>query len=366
LDGVYSNTSTVKYAGRGAFATRDVVEGGLISPAPLLIIDSKDWLNMYGTKFEPSRNDKRKFVSRDNKSEVLHQQILLNYCFGHPRSSLLLYPYGMGTNFINHKSTNNGDNSNDNNNNNGPNAKIIWSKQAYNKPNLQNLPLKDLLKADNVHTSLGFDIVATRYIQADEEIFINYGDDWEHAWKSHVDDGNYPHIWPIRALDMNTKSHNNAASGDDNILYTVSEREETVQAGGKDPYDDSFFMTACYYATEELGKDDTSPRTVNDFSVYQFPRDQDLSKMIAKLLSCKILERDVVVSNDEDGTKTYSYRVFFLSEGEDGGCIVKGLPREAITFVDQPYSSDMHMPKTFRHSIGIPDDIFPDVWCDLK
>jgi len=44
LDGVYPNTSTVKYAGRGAFTTRDVEDGGLIAPAPLLIIDDKNWL----------------------------------------------------------------------------------------------------------------------------------------------------------------------------------------------------------------------------------------------------------------------------------------------------------------------------------
>ena len=87
-----------------------------------------------------------------------------------------------------------------------------------------------------MHTSLEFDIIATRYIQADEEIFINCGDDWEHAWKSHVDGDKYPHVWPIQALDMNAKSRNTAASGDDDIFYTLSEREEIVQAGETDPY----------------------------------------------------------------------------------------------------------------------------------
>jgi hypothetical protein len=41
------------------------------------------------------------------------------------------------------------------------------------------------------------------------------------------------------------------------------------------------------------------------------------------------------------------------------------LPREAIRFVDRPYTSDIHLPNAFRHPIGIPDELFPDAWKNL-
>ena len=36
--------------------------------------------------------------------------------------------------------------------------------------------------------------------------------------------------------------------------------------------------------------------------------------------------------------------------------------REAITFIDAPYTTDMFRKAAFRHSIGIPNDMMPDAW----
>jgi hypothetical protein len=36
--------------------------------------------------------------------------------------------------------------------------------------------------------------------------------------------------------------------------------------------------------------------------------------------------------------------------------------REAMRFVDVPYSQDLHLKEAFRHPIGFPDDVFPDAW----
>ena len=43
--------------------------------------------------------------------------------------------------------------------------------------------------------------------------------------------------------------------------------------------------------------------------------------------------------------------------------IVEQVPRAAIRFVDKPYTTDQHLPNTFRHWIGLPSSLFPpDAW----
>ena len=41
------------------------------------------------------------------------------------------------------------------------------------------------------------------------------------------------------------------------------------------------------------------------------------------------------------------------------------VPREAICFMNKPYTSDQHIESAFRHTIHIPDDMFPRKWMDL-
>jgi hypothetical protein len=45
--------------------------------------------------------------------------------------------------------------------------------------------------------------------------------------------------------------------------------------------------------------------------------------------------------------------------------ILYNYPREAIRYFVRPYASDQHLPNAFRHSIGIPDAIFPPQWKNL-
>jgi hypothetical protein len=46
----------------------------------------------------------------------------------------------------------------------------------------------------------------------------------------------------------------------------------------------------------------------------------------------------------------------------EGGLTVTRLPVSAVTVVDKPYSTDIHMQSAFRHEIGVPADIYPEVW----
>uniref|UniRef100_A0A7S4S8D5 SET domain-containing protein n=1 Tax=Ditylum brightwellii TaxID=49249 RepID=A0A7S4S8D5_9STRA len=87
LDNIAMERSTITQAGNGAFARRFIGEGQVVTPAPLLQIMNRDTLKMY--KLVEVED---KLVCDENDTEPIGDQLLLNYCFGHVESSLLLCP----------------------------------------------------------------------------------------------------------------------------------------------------------------------------------------------------------------------------------------------------------------------------------
>jgi hypothetical protein len=77
VDHIVPGRSKLPYAGRGAIAQRFIASGDVVVPVPLLHIMNRDRLAMWGSK---------------NHDEQVGTQLLLNYCFGHEESSLLLCP----------------------------------------------------------------------------------------------------------------------------------------------------------------------------------------------------------------------------------------------------------------------------------
>jgi hypothetical protein len=75
VDHLVTRKSLLPQAGHGGFAQRRIRKGELVVPAPMLHIADKDVLNIY-----------------DEDDKQVGQQLLLNYCLGHPESSLLLCP----------------------------------------------------------------------------------------------------------------------------------------------------------------------------------------------------------------------------------------------------------------------------------
>jgi hypothetical protein len=71
--------------------------------------------------------------------------------------------------------------------------------------------------------------------------------------------------------------------------------------------------------------------------------------------TCNLLERE-----ENDGLITYTVEVF--DEKDEKNYIHSGVPREMIAMVDAPYTTDWHLRSSFRHYIGLPDDMFPDAW----
>jgi len=90
---------------------------------------------------------------------------------------------------------------------------------------------------------------------------------------------------------------------------------------------------------------------------------------------CKPLLRQSDYQDDNSTNNTELYTVIMFQSptisntkwtADDLYRIVTDLPREKITFLPKPYSSDYFVKGVFRHSIGIRDDIFPDSWKNLK
>jgi hypothetical protein len=82
LDNIKVGQSSNPEAGRGAFATRSIAKGQIVAPAPVVQITERRILELLRVKTNSMNQD---LVERT-------EQLLLNYCFGHRHSSILLLP----------------------------------------------------------------------------------------------------------------------------------------------------------------------------------------------------------------------------------------------------------------------------------
>mmetsp|Transcript_10358 Transcript_10358/g.12019 ORF Transcript_10358/g.12019 Transcript_10358/m.12019 type:complete len:693 (+) Transcript_10358:130-2208(+) len=362
LDGLYPGISTIPDIGRGAFASKNFKKGQMIAPAPLMLIPDKSYLDMYKIK----KNGDRLVKGED----VVSKQLLENYSFGHQQSKLRFYPYGINVNFINHKKT---DPSGTVTGSDGANAKLSWTKQSYHQSDLLNKNTNELLESGikDVFTSLGMDIIATRDIAANEEVFIDYGDDWAKAWEDHVSKWDKDQKWPTKALDLNSEM-----KFDQNLFFdTESEKNKIIQASLQTGGDGTEYkvppsvITVCYATWNDLDAND------GDFGKDSwFKFDDRTEKNGHDMQPCSIIDRYNFQRSSSEGDKegdnvndngTYYYTV----ELSNGVTTVKNVPQSFIKYGDRPYSSDMMSNSSigvFRHYIAIPDEMFPQSWRDLN
>jgi SET domain len=308
LDKIKPKVSTIKDAGMGAFATRHIKQGQIIAPMPLVHLP-KSYLELYNVH-----------QSNGTAYKEGYQQVF-NYVYGHRDSSLVLLPYAPIVNYINH-----------NHNHCLVNAKIQWSslETKYNKyDKWKSRSTKELYENEH-YCGLILEVVATRDIQQDEEIFLYYGSDWLDAWEKHVEQWIPPagseHYIPATVLNERRAD----------VILTYTELDELLQQNKPIPYSTVSDDIASVFITIS-GEDQT-----------RYP--------------CEI------VSRSDDNTM-YTV-VVTLQESSDGitepvTSLVEDVPRSALSFVDKRYKSDLSIRTAFRHEIHIPDDIFPEMWKDL-
>lgn len=320
MDNLVVGASTIPYAGRGAFARRDISEGTTIAPVPLIQMPDETVMDMHEIITEGDH-----LYRKDEK--VIDQHLLLNYCFGHPESTMIFFPTGALVPFVNHSP---GDKAN---------AKLVWSKHHGHHAQWLEMKPEELVEPDLQFIGLVMELVATKPIKEGEEVLLDYGKEWQEAWDKHVKEwkakvasGEITKEWPLRALDLNEEHRTKP-------FKTESEAE-------KDPYPQNV-TTACFLAVK---KGDSAEGTMEDPKSW----DKPIGSVTEVIYLCALNDRVEV----EEGTTSMPYN-YTVTMGKEKKVTLKNVPHEAIIFLDKPETSDQFTRNSFRHPIGIPDEIFP-------
>jgi len=305
-DNIRHGESTIPYAGRGAFATRPIKSGDIITGSPLIHVPT--------LKMAVLKDD-------ENSTAVPRYQIWLNYCMGHCNGDLLLCPYGLGVNYMNHNQT-------------LANVKLQWSPDGLLLQNEMSFHKSTWGRYEVTKTHLAMDYVATHDIVEGEELFLDYGDEWEEAWQMHV--ANWKPTNKDRAYTSATQWNKEHA---DETIRTQEEQQY-------DPYPPNLLL----HCSSLLFSSTYTPQKSK-------PQRQNIWKSNDKGNECQILGR---VPGEDGAMPTYIVQVID-PEGKVNHT-QHDIPRNFIRMVDAPYSTDWHRQDAFRHWIGIPDDMFPDAW----
>jgi len=309
MDNIRPRKSRIEGAGRGAFATRDLPSGSVVAPVPVALVH---------------RDELRK-VNHDSPQE--DYQLLLNYCLGHKSSRWLFFPYTPAVNLINHY--------------NKPNVELRWSA-ANHKSNGE----------IDITQTLILELVASRSIKMGDEIYLDYGRNWEDSWWKHVREiwkPNDEHYTPSYVMDDAVK-----------IMRTEQEQKEH-------PYASNLF-TSCFYRysdrTEEERITAVNNKNKDSLTSFRWRLTKGLYDL-KNLRPCRVLKR----MEDKSGRSVYAVRMlnrYGLTDGEiipNGELhIVTHIPRAAIRFSDKIGTTDQHLENTFRHEIGISENLIPDEW----
>jgi hypothetical protein len=321
VDRIKPGPATDPSMGRGAFANRHLSKGTVVAPAPVQIFFNR-------TKFLAS-------VSSDEaEAKPSPEELIVNYCFQPQNSTILLYPYGAGVGLINHSRD--------------PskiNVKLQWS----NHPMSHTSWLDDELSMEQFEKiqhpgGLIIEFVATRDIAENEEIYMYYGQEWDDAWNSHVDQ------WKP---DPSAETYMYPKDMDTMLPFRTKKEQET------DPYPKNL-RTVC---ESQNGKSKAPLNMTND--------ENNVVRWIGpgiwwpeNLVGCTILDRKE--RSRQNGTE-YTYTVKWtrrVAEGVKTKIYETDVPHRAIHFVDQPGQNDQHLQNAFRHPIGLPLDMTPSKWMD--
>ena len=322
IDHIKDGVSTLPHAGRGAFANRFIPKGGLVAPAPLIHIGDRDVLTMYRPL--PEKRGKRQNTLRA-LDEPTHQQLLLNYCFGHKDTTLLLCPYGSMMTSINHSHDH-------------PNVRVQWSSpQNMRHPEWLNQTY--LAWYRTMHAGLSFDVIALRDIEEDEEIFMDYGVEWETAWQEHVASFDVPRRGYVPAFEMNDQM--------DLPIKTIFETDYELIDG---------ISTYCRKHMVDLAL----RQEVDDEEEEE--EDGDEKEVFYR---CRVVHRnhkDSYIAEVFSRVREVHPSGMWNMDIDEVKYVLFDVPRDTFYFRDAAYERDHHQEWSFRHEMQIPDDLLPDAW----
>ena len=309
IDNLRVAASTIPEAGRGAFARHSLAKGEIVVPVPLQSFQN------------------RKIFQKTNP-----EQLYVNYCLQPRNSDMIFYPYGPVFNLINHPDTTRFTKAGEQ-----ANVHLQWSESNFNHKAWLDLDYDEFWKVTSPG-GLILELVASRDIQAGEEIVLDYGAEWEHSWREHVA------AWkpPPGAEDYTYP----AEMDETETLRTLKEQKSN-------PYPDNL-VTMCSTSDWEREKE--------KHIVWEEP---DGWEWWEGMVYCHILEREMgehgnyvyTVAIDFDGNHEYDESIPLKDQYID-----RRVPRRAIRFLEKPYYDDEHLKGAFRHPIQFPDHLVPDAW----
>ena len=336
LDNIAGRDTEDSFKGKGAFATRFLPKGTLVAPAPVIHLNRED-LHMYWDEtYDVTKPQVERTVWKGD-------QLLLNYCYGNPLTSLLFFPYAPAVNLINHANTNKGETAN---------VALRWSKNHSNAEMME-WSTKKVLK-QNMKAGLMMEIYALRDIApgmtaslfrynlttdghahllsltTGEEILLDYGEDWQHSWEIHE----RTFIRPEHSEDYK-------------VAWDYDNADELPVEGDPD-YPPPYVESRCWPGFDEDEQDEEG------FFLYQDVEDSHPDFTVP----CTVIGKE----ETENGI---FYMTSFYHEEEDEDIKVKGVPYDAILYFDQAYTGNQHLRQGFRHYIELPDDMIPPNWRDM-
>jgi len=305
IDHLRVDKSTIEGAGRGAFARMPLQAGDVVVPLPL-----------------------QAFRNLSIFAETVPSQLFMNYCLQPANSNMMFYPYGPAFNLVNHDSQR-------------ANVALRWSKSSNHHASWLDLEYEEFWKVVSPG-GLVLEVVALRDIEVGEEIFLDYGKDWEEAWEQHVVSWSPP-------------------EGADSYVYPAemdeTETLRTMKEQKTNPYPANL-ITMCSTPDWERTED----RHIEWY--------EDLSYAWWELMVwCYILDKQI----GSDGNYEYEVALNFdmvspktLEFDEsipyERRYIDKKVPRRAIRFMERPYMDDEHLQNAFRHPIRLDDKLVPAAW----
>jgi SET domain len=175
MDTIQIRESTIPNIGRGAFTKQYFAAGDIVASTPVIHFDRSQTDIVQQSLKEVHRIPHFRDHGIEYTGKVIGQQLLLNYCYGHPNSNVLLLPYGPGVNFINHHTTK-------------ANVQIRWltkfgESELYRSGTISVMEMYELPATS---TKLMIEFVAIQDILPGDEIFYNYGPEFIHEWENYI------------------------------------------------------------------------------------------------------------------------------------------------------------------------------------
>ena len=315
LDNIKTGKSTIPEAGRGALATRAVKEGDIVTASPMLQHNREFMVIL-------NRTD-------DGEIKEMGKQLILNYMYGHKKSNLLFLPIAPAVHAINH------------NTGEKVNTKMQWSTLPFHKSDWMNKTAAKVLATFS--SGLIMDFVAIRDIEEGEEIFIDYGPEFDAAWKNHVEN------WePSKDADTYQSSWHFSSA---NIVARTKDEE---------PYPENILIH-CAMPRNWYQTADSVATPVGDAKLWVMKNNDNAFGLFEDAVPCEILDR---VSEEGEPVQSARYTVR-VEDPEIGKYLITGVPHTLLYFVDKRYTIDDFLAGAFRHEIHVPNEVFPESWLDL-